>query len=111
MRKDEKNDDSDNGQSSVFTPDPNHEPRKADPYYRVAAAVFAICFTAFLSYFLASNNKITAQEATTISQTQAKLVIAEELKAINKNLLQISESVAGLSAKLNHYSPNTRMRN
>lgn len=85
--------------------------KKAEPYYRIAAAVFAICFTAFLSYFLASSNKITAEEATSIAQIQAKLIIGEELKSINTHLLEISGKLEGVAARLSVYSPSTRMRN
>lgn len=85
--------------------------KKADPYYRIAAAVFAIGFTAFLSYFLASNNKITAEEATSISQIQTSLVIADKLEKINKSISNIEGYLRRLDAELSTYSPNTRMRN
>ncbi len=83
---------------------------KTDPW-RVAVYVLAIFVTAFTSYFLTNSNKINAEQATTISQTQARLVIADELKDINKHLSDISGDVKALSASLSTYRSNTRVRN
>lgn len=85
--------------------------KKADPYYRVATAVFAICFTAFLSYFVASGNKITAQEATSIAQTQARLMIQDDYSKILQRLSNIEGQLQFLAADLSKNSQNTRMRN
>jgi len=79
--------------------------------YRVIVYILALCFTAFLSYFLASSSKITAEEATVISQTQARLIIGDELKDINTRLSNIEGYLQALFADASTSGPNTRRRN